>query len=373
MIGFGRFRNVFDNTVVHVSSTQLFFATTIFGIAVLASGGRSSLETKENEMGLKEKSEGCNFAAMKPGEHCVAKWKHVHPVLHPSQEAAGYAAVNRKLQKGFRSNKDAQKAMGSCTLPFILGKNKVPFLIDSHHTTSALQASGFDDVRVRLHMICDWSHLDDKAFYQNMVKYNFMHTLGRPRSEPGSHNDLPVVVPPEQFIPNTVAELVDDPWRSLAALVRKLEHKTFCKQHGLDKKCFRAYVRECDMAGHMIPFFEFRWAFFMNHAFNVGCESEDCLWDSKSDCKRFEHAYNALPHPRGIKEEDLDAWMVAADLLRPLCRGKKALEYRLPESLQAPMGGKPLPGLVLGNDPIKRDDPTCTAAVCPKLDLCAEL
>lgn len=309
-----------------------------------------------------------NLFDMKDGDTCTAKWKKVRDMIHPSQEAVGFAAVNRKVKKDYKTRKKAQKRMSKkgSFLPFVLGPNGIPFLIDSHHTASALEVSGHHDVQVTLEKVCDWSNMSQEKFFQNMLKYNFMNGVGRGvNSDP---NTLPVPLNVTKAIPNRIVDLRDDPWRSFGALVRKVTNDS-CPPDS--KKCLRGYFRECSPDGGLTAFFEFRWAYFMNEAYNRGCSSSESLWDDQSDCKTFERAYTALletnvGHP--IVAQDGKAWQKTAKLLVPLCRGQKAQNYTLPDSLGKPMGGEKLPGRVYGkNTHIEKEDPKCVAPKCPTL------
>jgi hypothetical protein len=306
---------------------------------------------------------------MKEGETCTAQWKTIRNVLHPAQEAVGFAAVQRKLKKDYKTEKKARNRMNEpgSILPFVLGPNGIPYLIDSHHTTSALEASGHFDVKVSLKKVCDWSSMSQETFYQRMKQENFMNAVGRMDGDP---NTLPTPLENvDMAIPSTIADLKDDPWRSFGALVRKAKND----QCPVDnQECLRGYLRECKDDGRMTAFFEFRWAYFMNDAFNKGCENkETSYWDDLSDCQRFERAYKALrekDNGQGILNQDGKAWNEAAKLLVPLCRGKVAGEYKLPETLGNPMGGERLPGCVTGKDTqIDEKDPKCKAPACPKL------
>lgn len=320
---------------------------------------------------------------MKDGDTCTAPWDTMRDRLHPAQAAVGFAAVKRKHDKEYKTPKKAQQRMkepGSF-LPFVLGPQGIPYLIDSHHTISALEASGHHStVQVTLKKICDWSYLAPDDFYTTMKKENFMNGTDRietnssdsgPSSSKKDHmNTLPVQVDVAKAIPRTVPGLKDDPWRSLAALVRKVKDDDTCPPDHRD--CLRGYHRECREDGSMTPFFEFRWAYFMNDAYNHGCTSkETSYWDDLSDCQRFQSAYKALMKTNvgaPILEQDKKAWQKAAKLLVPLCRGTKAQTYKLPKELGRPMGGEALPGRVAGKDTqIKVKDPSCAAPKCPEM------
>jgi len=314
---------------------------------------------------------------MNNGESCTEKWQKIRETIHPSQQAVGYAAVKRKLKKDYKSADKAQKRMNEAgsVLPFVLGPNGVPYLIDSHHTASALEASGHFEVVVTLKKICDWSQLSEETFYDKMKNNNFMCGTGRVDGYSGNGSggstattSLPVPVDVSQAIPDRIYKLKDDPWRSFGALVRKVKNDR-CPPN--NSKCMRGYLRECKDDGQMTAFFEFRWAYFLNDAYLRGCKDrQTSYWDDESDCKKFEDAFKTLlvkDIGRSIVEQDVKGWKSAAKLLVPLCRGDKAQEYVLPKTLGSPMGGEKLPGRVHGEDThIEQEDPKCAPPKCPE-------
>jgi len=312
-------------------------------------------------------AEPCDFTLPVTEEKCNGEWKILRYFLHPAQQAVGYAAVKRKLDDDFADEGTAAKSMKKSPLPYVLGPDNVPFLVDSHHTSRALAESGFDHTKVTFQMVCDWSYMASDLFYDTMIQKNFMEPLGRPNRQ--DFNQLPVRIDPSTQIPGFIELTIDDPWRSFGALVRKVRRNKKCPKDHAD--CLRGYNRTCEANGHLTPFFEFRWAYFFNDAYVRGCDDENTsLWDDKNDCKAFKKAYESLPLGQPIPEIDLDPWMEAAELLVPLCRGKKTGKYILPEHLGPPYGGKKLPGYVAGKDTqIMTKDPDCSSPECPVLPL----
>mmetsp|Transcript_8090 Transcript_8090/g.15417 ORF Transcript_8090/g.15417 Transcript_8090/m.15417 type:complete len:375 (+) Transcript_8090:38-1162(+) len=345
----------------------------------MGSNSDNSTTTTTTTNSSHNKCDLAHLDQMSNGSMCRIPWHEVRDVLHPSQQAVGCGAVQRKCEKDYKTRPKAQKRMDDTSgrLPFVLGPNRVPYLIDSHHTVSALETSKFHTVQVTLQKVCDWSHLTPAAFGKEMQTANFMNGTGRPQKEGGDEdpNALPVpfldVTTAPDAIPRYIYELRDDPWRSLAALVRKTSHKDQCPA-GHDK-CLRGYIRDCRADGRMTPFFEFRWAYFFNDAYRHGCDNDNnkttSFWDDAQDCHKFHRAYDTLmTKARQGQAIQVKEWQKAADLLVPLCRGETAQTYTLPPSLGAPMGGEPLPGVVRGKDtPILRDDPSCEAPACPSL------
>jgi len=305
-----------------------------------------------------------DFSDIVEKETCTEPWKNMRGVLHPAQQAVGYAAVKRKLDSGFGTKDNAKESMNSEEVPIVIGPGGLPFLVDSHHTIRALEESGFDSVDVTFKKICDWSDMNDATFFDSMIQSNLMDPLGRHGADV---NQLPVIIDPSEDIPKTILLVVDDPWRSFGALVRKVKNKKECPKDS--PLCLRGYFRNCEGNGHLTPFFEFRWAYFFNDAFTRGCNSEESLWDSSQDCLKFYDAYTSLPDVglTPILKIDVGPWMEAAALLVPLCRGNKAGNYVLPDHLGKPYAGKKLPGYVPGDTQILKDDPDCFSPECPEL------
>jgi hypothetical protein len=100
-------------------------------------------------------TESCNFNSPVMNQTCTGKWNVLRYFLHPAQQAVGYAAVKRKLDDDFKSKKKAEATMKTSPLPYVLGPKNVPFLIDAHHTSRALEESGFDHTDVTFQMVCD--------------------------------------------------------------------------------------------------------------------------------------------------------------------------------------------------------------------------
>ena len=319
----------------------------------------------------------CNLTSLSStmDEYCTVAWKELRDVLHPGQQAVGFAAVKRKLDGDFYSKKIAKANMKGAnnSLPIVLGPNDIPYLVDSHHTLMALEASGYHSTKVELHKLCDWSHLEEEVFYQSMQKSNLLMGTGfQPYTNP--FRVLPGPIDVTRGIPRTIPELKDDPWRSLAGLVRKVKDDSCPSDH---KRCLRGYYRGCQDNGHTASFFEFRWAYFMNQAYLQGCnntttETSSSDWNDSSDCLAFESVMQDIISQSGlsIQYQDLDVWKAAAKLLVPLCRGLVAQSYSLPKNLGSPMGGQQLPGRIEGVSTfILEDDPDCAAPQCPALSL----
>jgi len=292
----------------------------------------------------------CDFASMKPGATCKIEWSSLRNSLHPAQHSVGYAWIQRKLDKDFTSKSKAQSSMDDDWIPFVLGPGDVPWMVDGHHTALALEKSGYSSTMVTLVKVCDWAQFSFAEFERKMVEVGFAYVLTRPSNQP---NALPEPVGLDS-IPPTIVQLTDDPWRALAGFARKIELPA-CKSS--NKYCLRAYERPCMTGGKPLPFFEFRWAYFLNVAY-----TDDSLWPSASDAQAFRSRYNALP-PSQIGKVDVQEWITATETLQVLCRGARAGSYLLP-NYDAFEGV--LPGYVSGvTTQIPQPDPDCPPPTCP--------
>jgi hypothetical protein len=231
----------------------------------------------------------------------------------------------------------------------------VPWIVDDHHTISALDHSTFPSTLVTVQMVCDWSSLNTTDFYAKMEAANFIYLLGRPAGQPTT---LPLPVSPSN-IPATLASLVDDPFRSLASFARKLTNSSCPKSN---KYCMRAYNRPCSVVNdpNAVEFFEFRWGYFINSAL-----LDASLWPSSSLASEFKAAYTKLTYPSSVGKETLTDWENAATFLLYLCRGTSAGNFVFSSSLKAPFAGEQLPGYIAGLAPIPSEDPDCPLPTCP--------
>jgi hypothetical protein len=149
--------------------------------------------------------------------------------LRPTQAAVGYEEVQAKRQN-WRARTIEQKAEFIATHPFpaVRGPDGLYFVIDGHHLGLALLEEGVDVVWVR--PVEDFSRLEGSEFWRTMDQQGFLC----PSDAKG--RDL-------QKMPQTVRDLVDDPFRSLVARLR----------------------RTCGCPKDRSPFAEFRWADYLRH------------------------------------------------------------------------------------------------------------
>jgi hypothetical protein len=129
--------------------------------------------------------------------------------LRPTQITVGLreVATKRKRWRELGAKKD-QKFLGKHIIPVVLGPKQRPYVVDHHHLARALHDEGVKEVAITVGN--NLSGLDRDAFWTVMDNRNWMHPY-----------DAEGVRRPYRDIPKTVAELVDDPFRSLAGELRR--------------------------------------------------------------------------------------------------------------------------------------------------------
>jgi hypothetical protein len=161
--------------------------------------------------------------------------------LHPTQITIGSREVLAKRRR-YRA---AIEAGGAVLLqrhgvPIVLGPHGQAYALDRHHGLCALLAEGVADVRVNLTE--DLSSLSREAFWSTLDARGWCH----PYDASGQRLDY-------DQIPASMANLVDDPYRSLASALRRI---------GGFKK-----VRA--------PFSEFAWADFLRRRLDPALVDRD--------------------------------------------------------------------------------------------------
>jgi hypothetical protein len=129
--------------------------------------------------------------------------------LRPTQITVGMREVLTKRKRWRETaTKKGEKFLGKHMIPVILGPKLRHYVTDHHHLARALYDEGVKDVAVTIAV--NLSKLEPDAFWTVMDDRNWMHPFdvkGRRRH----YRD----------IPKSVAELVDDPFRSLAGELRR--------------------------------------------------------------------------------------------------------------------------------------------------------
>ena len=128
--------------------------------------------------------------------------------LHPTQMTAGFAEVALKRREwAALSKKNRKELLASHWFPSVLGPRGLSYIVDHHHLGLALLEEGVE--RVKLMVLEDLSYLAPTIFWRVMEQRNWVH----PFDDGGKRR-------PYTDIPARIPQLVDDPHRSLAGMLR---------------------------------------------------------------------------------------------------------------------------------------------------------
>ncbi len=138
----------------------------------------------------------------------------LHPVpilsLRPTQITVGMREVEAKRQAWrAKQGKKSGEFLGSHMIPVIRGPKDRLYVIDHHHLARALHEEGVEEILVTIS--ADLRKLDTDAFWFVLDNHNWMHPFdakGKRRAP--------------SALPRTVAQLKDDPFRSLAGELRRI-------------------------------------------------------------------------------------------------------------------------------------------------------
>jgi hypothetical protein len=129
--------------------------------------------------------------------------------LRPTQITVGMREVHekRKRWKELKDGKDGD-FLGKHMIPVILGPKDRHYVIDHHHLGRALLDEGVKDILVTV--VADLTKLEKDAFWVFLDNRGWTH----PFDDEGQRRTY-------ADVPKTLAELVDDPFRSLAGELRR--------------------------------------------------------------------------------------------------------------------------------------------------------
>ena len=130
--------------------------------------------------------------------------------LRPTQITVGMREVQEK-RKSWRVHREKKKLdfLKRHAVPVILGFKEQLYIIDHHHLARALHDEGVKDVLVLV--VRDLSSISEKSFWTFLDHHDWVY----PYDERGDRCDY-------KKIPRSVAELKDDPYRSLAGELRRI-------------------------------------------------------------------------------------------------------------------------------------------------------
>ena len=129
--------------------------------------------------------------------------------LRPTQMTVGLREVAEKRRRWREQDPDRrEKFLGAHMIPTLLGPKRRHYVIDHHHLSRALLEEGVRDVLVTV--VADLHHLDKEAFWTVCDHRSWAH----PYDAAGARR-------PFKEIPKAIADLADDPFRSLAGALRR--------------------------------------------------------------------------------------------------------------------------------------------------------
>jgi hypothetical protein len=149
--------------------------------------------------------------------------------LVPTQMTAGMREVEFKRRRWReRPSCEAAQFLNKLRVPVVLGPDARHYLIDRHHLALALHDEGISELAVSV--VADLSTLDIDEFWSSLESRNWTH----PFDDDGQKRRY-------CEMPDTIEDLKDDPFRSLAGAVKRAG----------------GYAKD------KAPFSEFRWADFL--------------------------------------------------------------------------------------------------------------
>ncbi len=182
--------------------------------------------------------------------------------LNPTQITLGMREVQeRREQWRERSGKDLEAFLARHVVPTVLGPKKRHYLLDHHHLVRAMIDEGVKSIMASV--TTDLSDLGDYSFWVVLDNRSLCH----PYDSEGRRRDF-------DAIPKSIAKMEDDPFRSLAAELR----------------------RAGGFAKDPTPFSEFQWADFLRNRIKpekLRKDFAECLTQALALAKT--HDANYLP------------------------------------------------------------------------------
>ena len=135
--------------------------------------------------------------------------------LRPTQMTVGMREVKEKrkrVQEHWQKHKSKKKLgefLGRHMIPVVLGPDKRHYVVDHHHLARALHEEGVETILVTV--IADLTMVDRDAFWGVLDHRRWAY----PYDAKGERRHF-------RDVPKTVAELKDDPFRSLAGELRRV-------------------------------------------------------------------------------------------------------------------------------------------------------
>lgn len=129
--------------------------------------------------------------------------------LRPTQMTVGFREVKDKRKRWRNVSKRKQAlSLGRHMIPVVRGPDDRNYIVDHHHLARALHEEGVKDVLVTV--IADLTMVDRDAFWGVLDNHRWAY----PYDAKGVRRRF-------RDLPKTVADLSDDPFRSLAGALRR--------------------------------------------------------------------------------------------------------------------------------------------------------
>ena len=153
--------------------------------------------------------------------------------LRPTQFSIGLKEVDFKIKKmKAMSSKELEEYLETHPIPVVKHKDQDYHMIDHHHLVRACWEINIDHVTIEF--VGDFSEHNDDGFWKKMKSEGYLHLYDQFGKGPHDHT----------LLPRDIRGLADDPYRSLAWMIREAG--------GFQKT--------------KTPFSEFKWAdFFRAH------------------------------------------------------------------------------------------------------------
>lgn len=161
----------------------------------------------------------------------MKKYSGLIEMIHPTQCTVGYAEVAIKMNELSKYQKEGvlDKYLQGKVIPGVLGPDNIIYITDHHHMAFALTVLATQWEKVNKNkdklenpfIACNFtlqynfskSKLDRKSFLKILEPLNLIH--------PFDENGAKLTNEVHNKIPRRLIDLLDDPYRSLAGLVRK--------------------------------------------------------------------------------------------------------------------------------------------------------
>lgn len=130
-------------------------------------------------------------------------------LLKPTQFDTGMAVVRTLMKKIQDLSLEGPQALDvylqEWVVPVVVGPKNHMYMIDRHSECVAMYYSELNQRQVYVRMVANWSHLEEPDFWQTMVKKGMCYL-----KQKGKRKFL------ASELPSTIADMPDDPYRSLA-------------------------------------------------------------------------------------------------------------------------------------------------------------